>query len=108
MANTSEESLSPLINENKTEEKVTYHIKKNYRTLAGGELKCYTAVQKYVHRPKRTVYKGGKKGQPNKKNLRDALSSMSDAECEELINYCREYKLGKYNVPDESESEESE
>jgi len=94
--------------ETKQEPKVSYHKKTVWRTLANGELKGYTSVQKYVHKPKRTVYRGGKKPQPFKKLLRDVISSMYDHECEGIINYLKENKLGKYREEEENDEEAGE
>ena len=95
-----EEPISEI--EHEPEQKVIYYTKYNYRTLTSGEVKCYVTKQKYVCKERKTVYKGGKKPQPHKKELRDSISSMTEIEAEEIVEYMKEYKIGKFRV-DESD-----
>jgi hypothetical protein len=93
---TSHSETRALSEEKQEKQEVRYCNTKVYRKLASGEIKCYIIKQKYLLKPKRTVYKGGAKPQPFKKELRDGITSMNELEAEEIIEYMKEYKMGKF------------
>ena len=89
-------SVSNEVKSSEEKQLVRYCNTKIYRKLASGEIKCYITKQKYLLKPKRTVYKGGAKPQPFKKELRDGITSMNELEAKEIIEYMKEYKMGKF------------
>jgi len=79
------------------ETEYTKKIVKGKRILKSGEIKEYTYERTVeVKKPN----KRGAKPKPNKSKLREMLKKLSDAECEDIINYI-EQKKEIHNAADE-------